>query len=167
MRARLRIELKDRSGETLAVREAHNAVMQAGAQLIARLFAGQGSPITHMGVGTSDAPESDEYATAALTNAAVGDIPPLTGATDASIPPEAFSLETDTVHHVVKVRVRGTVPPDAAVGTVREAGLLSRSDGTTVLYNRITFAPVAKGSDHELTLFWEVSFPYGDLQWVM
>jgi hypothetical protein len=35
-----------------------------------------------------------------------------------------------------------------------------------VLYNRVTFAPVQKADDHDLTLFWEVSFPYGDLHWL-
>ena len=35
-----------------------------------------------------------------------------------------------------------------------------------MLYNRVTFAPVTKGDDHELTLFWEVEFPFGDLQWL-
>jgi hypothetical protein len=35
-----------------------------------------------------------------------------------------------------------------------------------ILYNRVTFAPIQKGDDHELTLFWEITFPYGDLQWL-
>jgi hypothetical protein len=65
------------------------------------------------------------------------------------------------------VRIHATIPPDGAIGTVREAGLLARAtpDAAT-LYNRVTFAPLAKHADHELTMFWEVSFPYGDLQWL-
>ena len=43
---------------------------------------------------------------------------------------------------------------------------MSQGDGDAVLYNRVVFAPVDKGDDHELTLFWEVEFPYGDLQWL-
>jgi hypothetical protein len=27
----------------------------------------------------------------------------------------------------------------------------------------VVFPTISKGDDHELTLFWEVSFPYGDL----
>ena len=27
--------------------------------------------------------------------------------------------------------------------------------------------PILKGDDHELTMFWEITFPYGDLQWLM
>jgi hypothetical protein len=167
MRAVVTIELLDRTGEVVAVRRAKNAVMRAGADLVARLFAGAGTPVTHMGVGTSDAPDGDDFATAALQNVAVGDIPALVGPTEAAIPGEAFQIDADPVRRVVRVRVRGSIPANAAVGTVREAGLVSRSAAGVVLYNRVTFAPIAKGNDHELTMFWEVTFPYGDLQWVM
>jgi hypothetical protein len=143
---------------------AHNAVMRAGADLIARLFAGAGAGITHLGVGVSDAPETEAFSTTALTNTAGGGAEPLQGATEAAVPAEAFTITLDETRRVVRVRVRGTLPADAAVGTVREAGLLSRQGETTVLYNRVIFAPMAKGADHELTLFWEVDFPYGDLQ---
>ncbi len=163
MSGRLHMELIGPDGRTLAVRDGHNAVMRTGGDLVARLFAGLGAPITHMAVGTDDTPESGDFATTALSNAAVGDIPPLAGATEAGIPSDAFSFETDAARRVVKVRARATLPAAAAVGVVREAGLISRGlDGAT-LYNRITFAPITKGDDHELTMFWEVSFPYGDL----
>ncbi len=142
--------------------------MQAGAQLVADLFSGRGASITHMGVGTSDAPEADAFATEQLSNEAVGDQAPLEGAIEAEIPPDAFSPpEVDQVKRVVRVRVRGTLPADAAVGTVREAGLISNNGNGSVLYNRVTFSPITKGDDHELTMFWEVSFPYGDLQWLL
>ena len=167
MRARLRLELHTTTGETVAVREVRNAVMRGGARLIAELFAGRGRPITHMGVGTSDTPESDAFATAGLTNGGAGGRLPLVGATEAAIPTDAFlPPELDETRRVVRVRVRATLPADAAVGTVREAGLLSRDGEAAVLYNRVTFPPIAKGNDHELTMFWEVTFPYGDLQWL-
>ena len=165
MRARLRIELTSAAGEVLAVRQAHNSVMRAGAELMANLFTGKGSPISHMGVGTNDAPETDAYSTTALVNDPGA---PLAGSTEVLIPAEAiFPAEIDTVKRVVRVRVRASMPAGAAVGTVREAGLLARNGDQAVLYNRVTFAPIQKGDDHELTLFWEVSFPYGDLQWLM
>lgn len=166
MRAQLTIELRNQADETVEIRKAYNSVMQGGAQLIAKLFSGSGTPITHMGVGTSDAPESDSFSTAALTNTGVGDAQPLQAPTEAAIPPEAFSIDVDQTKRVVRVRVRGTLPNSAAVGIVREAGLVSRSGTNAVLYNRVTFAPINKGNDHELTLFWEVTFPYGDLQWI-
>ena len=65
------------------------------------------------------------------------------------------------------VRVRGTIPAADAVGTLREAALMARSGDSVQLYNRVIFAPIEKGNDHELTLFWEVGFPYGDLQWLL
>ncbi len=168
MRAELRIELKSATGETLEIRHAHNAVMRSGAELIASLFTGQGAPITHMGVGTSASPETDAFATEQLTNDASDGGTPLGGDTEAPLPVDSFlPPEIDEVRRVVRVRLRGTLPPSAAIGVVREAGLISRTDDRAVLYNRVTFAPISKGDDHELTLFWEVTFPYGDLQWVM
>ena len=153
MRAFVHIELHSKNGQVLATRDCSNSVMRGGARLIADLFAGRGSPITHMGVGTSDTPESDAFATEALSNDAIGDEAPLAGL-------HRFPVAG-------RLRLRGTLPAPAANGLVREAGLLARDDANAVLYNRVTFAPIQKGGDHELTLFWEVSFPYGDLQWLM
>jgi hypothetical protein len=154
MRAHLRVELKSMTGETIEVRQEYNSVLRGGADLLARLFAGQGDGITHMSVGTSDAPESDVFGTTTLS-----------GATEVPISADAFQIDPpDPVKRVVRVRVRGTVPAAAAVGAVREAALLSRSGEIATLYNRVTFASIEKTDDHELTLFWEVAFPYGDLQ---
>ena len=170
MRAFLRVELTSGTGDDqrlLGVREAHNSVMQAGADLVARLFAGQGTPITHMGVGTSSEPETDQFDTGALRNEAVGDVAPLDGPVEAELAAEAFTFSVDTTRRVVTVRIRGTLSSAAAVGVVREAGLLARDGDTVRLYNRVTFAPIEKGPDHDLTMFWDVSFPYGDIQWLM
>ena len=157
MRAQLRVELTDREGRLVTAREAHNAVLRSGAELLARLFSGQGTGITHMAVGGSDAPESENFATASLE-----------GATEVAIPPEAFQVDPpDPVKRVVRVRVRATVPSAGAVGTIREAALVSRSGNAATLYNRVVFAPIEKANDHELTLFWDVGFPYGDLQWLL
>lgn len=167
MRATLQLDLRDRSGALVDRRRAANAVTRHGAALVAQAFSGQGTGITHMGVGTSDAPESDAFDTAALTNAGAGGQGPLTGDTEVALPAGTFSAPlVDEVKRVVKVRLHATLPDAAAIGTVREAGLLSRGAGDPVLYNRVIFAPVQKGADHELTLFWEVAFPYGDLQWL-
>jgi hypothetical protein len=172
MKGQLFMQLRAPDGTLLAERRAHNAVMQSGGNLIARLFAGQLSAgITHMGVGTSDTPETDRYATSALSNP---DGPAaLSGGVEAAVAPEQISvLPPDETTRTVKVRIRATLPAGAGVGIIREAGLLSRApanppDGAApppVLYNRVVFAPLTKGDDHELTLFWEVTFPYGDLQ---
>lgn len=158
MRAHLRLELKAaKTGETLAVRQEYNSVLRSGADLLARLFSGQGAGITHMAVGTSDAPEGEAFDSASLADAF-----------EVAIPPDAFTIDPpDPVKRVVRVRVRATVPAPEALGTIREAALLSRQGDQATLYNRVTFAPIEKTGDHELTLFWEVGFPYGDLQWLL
>jgi hypothetical protein len=157
MRALLRLELRRIDGGLVTVREAHNSVLRSGADLLAHMFAMQSTGITHMAVGSSDAPESQNFATTALTDA-----------TEVPLTPAAFQVDPpDPVKRVVRVRIRGTVPAAAAVGTLREAGLVAHNGATASLYNRVVFAPIDKTGDHELTLFWEVGFPFGDLQWLL
>ena len=174
MRATLQLHLTDRDGRVVATRQATNTVLVSGARLVAALFRGQGGPITHMGVGTSDA-DPDDVTVTALANLAAGDQAALVGDTTAPIAADAFRVDDDDVKRVVRVRVRASLPAAAAVGRVREAGLISRSGGgpnggggaeVDTLYNRVTFAPIDKADDHDLTLFWEVEFPFGDLQWL-
>jgi hypothetical protein len=154
MRAHLRVELRRHDGVLIASREASNAVLRSGADLMAHLFANQGTGITHMAVGTSDAPETQDFSTVALT-----------GSTEVALPVDAFQIDPpDPVKRVVRVRVRGTVPAAAVVDTVREAALVAHSGETATLYNRVIFAPINKADGHELTLFWEIQFPFGDLQ---
>lgn len=165
MKGKVTILVTDAQGIICAQRYAENAVMKSGGELIAKLFSGLGSPITHMGVGTSEAAEPEDFSTAALANDAVGDIPPLAGETETALSPQSFSIVVNEEKRVVQVKIRGTLPAEAAQGTIREAGLVSKAGESSILYNRVTFAPITKGNDHELTLFWDVSFPYGDLQW--
>lgn len=173
MRGHLVIQLVAQDGTLVDERSAHNAVLQGGGTLVARLFAGQlAGGITHMGVGTSDTPEGDRFATTTLANPAGPEA--LTGDTEVAITPDQILVQPpDETSRTVKVRIRGTLPASAAVGTIREAALLSRAaapgaepDPTVaaVLYNRVVFPPLVKRNDHDLTLFWEVTFPYGDLQ---
>ncbi|HEY3185152.1 MAG TPA: hypothetical protein VGJ77_20090 [Gaiellaceae bacterium] len=168
MRGRIHLQLRDRDGALVAERRATNSVMRGGAELVANLFTGDGVPINRMGVGTSDTPETDAFTTEALTNPPEPDASRLEGATEIALAPEEFTVSVDETHRLVKVRCHATLPESAAVGTLREAGLLARPDGEgdAVLYNRVTFSPISKNDDHELTMFWEVSFPYGDLQWM-
>jgi hypothetical protein len=165
---RLHLELRTKDGATVAVRRGTNSVMKGGAALLADLFRGGGMPINRMGVGVSDAPETDAFGTSTLTNPTdPNDATRLKGDTEVAIPSDAFIVKADETHRLVQVHVHATLPEDAAVGSVREAGLLARKDDeTATLYNRVVFAPITKGDDHELTLFWEISFPYGDLQWM-
>jgi hypothetical protein len=165
MKGRLTIELRSRTGRTRARRRADNAVMQAGGRLVASLFAGKGTPITHMGVGTSSAPDGEQFATAQLMPGTGDDA--LQGATDVAIPADAFTIDVDATKRLVWVRARVTLPAGAGTGTLREAGLLAKTGAATTLYNRVVFAPIVKRATDELSMFWEVCFPYGDLQWTL
>ncbi|MCA9482495.1 MAG: hypothetical protein KC553_02055 [Nitrospina sp.] len=169
MKAQVHMELRDiASGKLLESRHAKNTVMQSGAMLVAELFSGRGGRITHMGVGTNDG-TPDDISIVELRNEPVGENPALTGELMAPISTDNFQFEVNAVKRLVQVRVRATLPSDAAVGMVREAGLISQQapegegEPANVLYNRVTFAPIDKKDDHELTLFWEVEFPFGDL----
>lgn len=166
MRATVRMELRNGGGDLIESRFAKNSVMAGGAALVANLFCGKAAAaITHMGVGISAEPETDSFATKELKT--TGDSPDaIKGATETAIAPSDFTITTDEAKRLVIVRLHATLPKTAAVGTLREAGLLSRAGDARTLYNRVTFAPIAKGNDHELTLFWEVTFPYGDLNWM-
>lgn len=160
MQARFALRLTQ-SRRVIAERLGHNTVMASGAQMVASLFAGTGVPVTHMAVGISGAAPEDTSLTA-LTNS--GD-EALSGEVIAPVAPASIRFETDDVRRLVRVFMRATLPNAAAVGTIREAGLIARRpdpDGDA-LYNRVTFAPIVKADDHELTLFWEVEFPFGDL----
>lgn len=169
MRGRLRAELRRSDGAVIEVRRATNTVMREGARIVAELFTGQGGPVSHMGVGTSDASPED-VTVEALRNDAVGESPPLAGATTAPVAAGSVRFDVDETRRLVTVRLRATLPAEAAVGRIREAGLLQRTtpeegDPVDRLYNRVIFAPIDKGDDHELTLFWEIEFPFGDLNW--
>lgn len=157
MRAFLRVELRSTDGGLVTVREAHNSVLRGGAGLLADMFARKSTGITHMVVGSSDAPESQDFTTTKLADP-----------TEVPIAPEAFQIDPpDPVKRVVRVRVQGTIPASAELDTVREAGLVAHNGDTVLLYNRVVFAPIQKVAGHELTLFWEVGFPFGDLQWLL
>lgn len=166
MRGTLHLTLTDHRGHVVAGRRSRNTVLRAGGRLVADLFTGGAGPVTHMGVGTSDADPTSVTVTALANDDGEGGAG-LAGPTTAPIPAEAFSTTVDEQTRRVLVRARATLPDDAAVGTVREAGLIARTDDGDVLYNRVTFAPLDKGDDHEMTLFWEVEFPYGDLSWLV
>ena len=165
MRATLTVELRNREGALLESRAAHNTVLRTGGRLIADLFSGKGAPISHMGVGTSDA-DPTSVSVAALVNDDGAGQPGITGEAAAEIPSDAFVVDVDEPRNRVLVKVRATLADAAGVGTLREAALMSRQAGNDVLYNRVVFPPITKGDDHDLTLFWEIEFPFGDLQWL-
>src|SRR5438552_11327072 len=125
MRATLRLELRNAEGHLVEERRAKNSVMRDGAKLIAALFTGTvASGITHMAVGTSAQAEDGTFVRDALTTA--GDQPghDLQN-NEAAIAPGDFVVKTDEARRLVIVQVNATVPKNAAVGTLREAGLVA------------------------------------------
>lgn len=162
----LTLELRDRDGTVKARRRAHNAVLAGGAELIAELFrGGAGGPINRMAVGANPAPEVPPFTTTELA-AAAPDTGELTGPRDVEIGPEAFTVTVQPDQRRVVVAARVVLPAgdDTALkGPVAESALLHQApDGTRRLYNRVTFEPVEKRSEQELSLYWEVGFPFGD-----
>lgn len=166
---RLTVAVRDRRGNVTDVRRATNTVFQAGATLVGELFAGQvATPVNGMGVGTNPQPSGPPYDTVQLdTNDDGGS--PLTGPVVVALVGDDITIEpADELR--VRVLIRGVIPAEGARaadgGPVRIAeaalGVLS-NDGTSLdrIYNRVTFEPVPKEAEHELSLYWEVFFPYG------
>lgn len=166
----LEVELRDTAGSTIARRRAHNAVLAGGAQLIADLFRGAdgAGPVNRMAVGANPAPEVPPFATTELA-ASAPDTGELSGARDVELAPEAFAVTVDADGRRILVTARAVLPAgDPGDGTglhgpVAEAALLHQGgDGVRRLYNRVTFEPVDKRAEQELSLYWEVAFPFGD-----
>jgi hypothetical protein len=163
-------ELRDVAGATIARRRAHNAVLSGGAQLVADLFRGAGGagPVNRMTVGASPAPEVPPFATTELSPSSP-DTGELSGERDVELAPEAFTVTVDADGRRILVTARAVLPggdPDDGTGLhgpVAEAALLHQGeDGARRLYNRVTFEPVNKRAEQELSLYWEVAFPFGD-----
>jgi hypothetical protein len=166
MQATVRLEVRFADGSVGEVRRARNSVMKLGAELVARLFAGTAaSGITHMGVGTNGSPQKPDFGTETL-DVNVDRPDDVTGGAMTPVVPADVKIAIDETRRLVVVKLHATLPKEAANGTLREAGLLAKSGETFVLYNRVTFAPISKSNEHELTMFWEVTFPYGDLNWM-
>lgn len=156
----------------LAGRNAHNSVMQGGAQLVADLFRGAvATPVNGMAVGLSPDPAAPPYSATALTTTNPDGTPAVT-AFAIPIAADAIAVELVERDFLVRLRVRGLVPAtaarpvdEAAVSVlIAEAALgVLAPDGQslTTLYNRVTFEPIAKAADQEIALYWDIDFPYG------
>jgi hypothetical protein len=168
IRGSLRLELLGPGGVVLARRRAHNTVVRSGAELVGALFAGSVlTPVNGMGVGTNAVPLSAPYELAALTTTDDSG-QPLAGVTAVAIAPTDVKVETLTNEQRVLVSVRAVLPKEAALSHDQGTSFLAEAalgvlagDKLSKIYNRVVFDPVPKGKDHELALYWEISFPYG------
>lgn len=168
--ARLLVEARDSHGRRVALRKSSNIVVRSGAELLASLLTGaSAAPINGFAVGLGRRALSAPYE---LTELTVIDESgePLAGPTAAPFGPDAFKVETLADEHRVRITVRGVLPAaaalaadggrveigEAALGVLDDAGLkLAR------IYNHVVFDPIPKEKEHELVLYWEISFPYG------
>jgi hypothetical protein len=169
---RMRLDLISPGGGIAARRRATNSVMQGGAELIADLFRGSAAtPVNGMAVGTSSEPPAPPFTTSALTTTH-GDGTLALDRFAVPLAANAMSVEVLPDLFKVRVRVRAVIPADAAnspdpqVASVEigEAALgVLAADGLSLarLYNRVVFEPVAKTRDQELTLYWDIDFPFG------
>jgi hypothetical protein len=169
---RLLVVLRTPSGPVVARRQAHNAVLRSGAEMLAAMFRGEaGAAPTGFAVGLSDEPPAPPF----------DPTPPVVLRPDntqgilrpaAALAPDAMTVTVLAEEMLVRVAVRATLPADAGVSPdgkevavdIAEAclGVLA-PDGQSLsrIYNRVVFDAVPKTALHELALFWEVDFPYG------
>lgn len=170
IRGFVRIELTGLRGEPLLVRTSGNTVVRSGAELICALVAGTAlTPINGMAVGTNAQPLAFPYEVTGLrTTDDAG--APLSMTTTAILPAD-IQVESLAQEQRVRVAVKGVVPKEGALSPtpprtafIGEAALgVLAPDGQSLakIYNRVVFDPIPKGEQHELALYWEISFPYG------
>ncbi|GAA5787150.1 hypothetical protein GCM10007860_33650 [Chitiniphilus shinanonensis] len=149
----LGIVVRDLDGRIVEERRVKNLITTAGRVALAQLMTGGASPgrlqIAVGGSGKETAPEQ----TALLD--------PLDIA-DATVPALGAAPPEDEAPPRVKATVQATLPARGSAGEVQalqEAGIvITLSNQQTVLYNRVTFPPINRSGNLELTLTWEVIF---------
>ena len=149
IKGKVQIALWDSAGNMRAYREVHNAIVNTGRELIAKLFANQQSGKTlKVGVGTSgvevspaDTIEDREFiAETGIENPAV--------VVDATANRARFSFSS-------------TFEAAEAIDQLREAGVVfsdADPEVPNLLYNGVTFSVIDKQEGDVLTLNWEITF---------
>jgi hypothetical protein len=149
-RGRMRLEVRGPGGRVVAERRATNIVLRGGAELIAKLVTGTASkPINQVGVGFATE-VADAGATALTGKDGVAPPPPT------AIPADSFTIDA-TRPRAVAISVASVYHPQSELTDVSEAGLLADDD----LYNQVVFEPVTLRVGQDVTIFWEIEFPFG------
>jgi hypothetical protein len=164
-------ELREPGGPVLCRREARNTVLRSGAELIADLLSGRAAiPINAVAVGIDPEPSAPPYERSALTTALDGS--PVSENVVQPISVADAEPEKADDDFQIKLRFRSVLPPglgapladDAPAAESGEAALgVLAEDGQSLarIYNRVVFEPIPKRREHELSLYWEISIPYG------
>lgn len=153
-RGRLLLRVHDGDGVLLAERRTRNIVLRQGAAIVAALFAGQAGAkaIDNVQVGFAKAGATADTTTLVPPDDAGIAAEALTSA----IAPTDFSLITDQANGV-QVLVSSVFKPTVELIDVTEAGLRAGEK----LYNQVVFEPVTLRPGQDVTLFWEIDFPFG------
>lgn len=143
----LTITLRDAAGRVVDERKADNLITNAGRELLGRLWTGGvqlDASSMAIAIGTGDAPEKVEDTALAARVAA---------AAASAAAPVADGAQ-------MKVTVTATHKGAGLAETqkVCEAGIELTAAGGTVLYNRVTFPPINRTPNLDMTLSWEVLF---------
>lgn len=152
---RLTLRLHAPDGRVVDERVAHNDITIHGRSLVARLFnvrtEAEPPRVSRMCVGSSGDPFD------AQKNAL--------GAVVGCVPIE--SVEEETVADAGgrprrRLRITGELGTGQCNGELREAGLFTARDGrdpaAEIMYNRVTFKPINKSPEFQLTLVWDILF---------
>lgn len=160
---------------------ARNTVVRSGAELVGSLFVGSlfggtiPTPVNGMAIGTNPEALSAPYELSSLgqTDRAGRT---LVGPTAVAISGDDVKVEPLPAEHRVRVSIRGIIPAaapppgqpfvpadiaEAALGVLAPAGPPGTPAALAKVYNRVVFDPIPQSQDHELALYWEISFPYG------
>ncbi|WP_261565102.1 hypothetical protein [Frankia gtarii] len=153
IRGRLRLDARAPDGRLLARRQATNAVLRGGAELVARRLGGlPADPITAVGVGFGT--EAADAGMTALARPADVSIP--ASALTSPVSEGEITIQSDGPDAVL-LSVATVFHPTAKLTDVTEAGLLAGDR----LYNQVVFEPVTLDVDQDVTFFWEIDFPFG------
>ncbi len=140
----LTIRRHDVHGTLVEERQVRNSIVSSGRDLVAKRFVGEPiKPVSHLGVGIGT---TEPERKSALANQ-LGQLKKLN--------------DFDVTEHLkpiadkVQVTLTADLDFNEGNGALTEAGLFNAD---SVMYNRVTFAPINKSSDFKLTLIWEVTF---------
>ncbi|HEX5869039.1 MAG TPA: hypothetical protein VFY65_01415 [Longimicrobium sp.] len=146
---RLTLRMHAPDGRVVDERVAHNDITVHGRELVARLFnatvQAEVPRVSRMCVGSGDRKFAE------TDNALVAPVgcTPITSVEESTV----TDANGKTRH---RLRITGELGEKDCNGELREAGLFTARD--EVMYNRVTFKPINKSPEFQLTLVWDILF---------
>lgn len=152
---RLTLRLHTPDGRVVDERVAHNDITIHGRSLVARLFnvktESEPPRVSRMCVGSNGDPfDAQKNALGAVVDCVPIATVEETTVTDAGSKPRR------------RLRITGELGTGQGNGELREAGLFTAKDNANpaaeIMYNRVTFKPINKSPEFQLTLVWDILF---------